>query len=118
MLGLHRAALDALLVANAGPAATVALSGPVAPTDLRGKSVSFTGELLGSLKGERIFREMAERLATAAGLEVRPSVSKKLDLLVVADPETQSIKARRAWQYGVRIMAETALWKAVGVRAE
>jgi DNA polymerase III subunit epsilon len=119
MLGLHRAALDVLLLANAAPPPVAATtSGSAAVTDLRGQSVCFTGELLSSLQGERVTREIAEKFAADAGLEVRPSVTKKLDLLVVADPETQSIKARKARQYGVRIMAEVAFWKAIGVRME
>lgn len=115
MLGLHRAALDVLL--SAPP--------PVAPRreefgsgELRGKSVCFTGEMLGRLRGERITREIAEKLSAEAGLQVRVSVTEKLDLLVVADPDTQSIKARKARQYGVRIMAEAAFWKALKVPVE
>jgi len=84
--------------------------------------VCFTGELLGRLQGrlqgERVTREVAEQLATESGLEVRASVTKRLDLLVVADPETQSIKARKAREYGVRIMAERVFWKALGVAVE
>jgi hypothetical protein len=65
------------------------------------------------LGGERITREMAGKLAAEMGLEVRPSV--QLDLLVLADPDTQSIKARRR-QCRVQIMAEMAFGRAsVGV---
>ncbi len=112
MLGLHRAALEALLTEPPTPAQRAE---PMKLNDLRGKTVCFTGELLGVFKGERITRELAEQLAAEAGLEVRPSVTKKLSLLVVADPETQSIKARKAREYGVRIMAEAAFWKAIGL---
>jgi DNA polymerase-3 subunit epsilon len=42
-------------------------------------------------------------------------VTKRLDLLVVADPDTQSGKARKAQDYGVRIMAEPAFWNALRV---
>jgi DNA polymerase-3 subunit epsilon len=80
--------------------------------------VCFTGELLGRLRGERVTRELAEKLATEAGLEVRTSVTKKLELLVVADPETQSIKARKAREYGVRIMAERVFWAALKMPVE
>jgi DNA polymerase-3 subunit epsilon len=83
--------------------------------DLRGKSVCFTGELLSQWKGERISRELAEKLAADAGLEVRASVTKALDILVVADPDTQSGKAQKARRYGTRIIAEAAFWKALGV---
>ena len=57
-------------------------------------------------------------MASDAGLEVRASVTKKLELLVVADPDTQSIKARKAREYGVRIMAEAAFWRALGLPVE
>jgi len=44
-----------------------------------------------------------------------PRVTKKLDMLVVADPNSMSGKARQARQYGVRIVAETAFWPMVGI---
>jgi len=116
MLGLHRAALDVLL--SAPPASAAPQRELTSRSDLRGQSVCFTGELLGRLQGERVTREVAEQLATESGLEVRASVTKRLDLLVVADPETQSIKARKAREYGVRIVAERVFWKALGVAIE
>jgi DNA polymerase-3 subunit epsilon len=51
----------------------------------------------------------------AAGLEVADSVTKKLDILVVADPHTQSGKARKARQYGTRIVHEPVFWQMLGV---
>ena len=42
-------------------------------------------------------------------------VTKKLDLLVLADPHSQSDKAKKARQYSIRIMHEPAFWKAIGV---
>jgi DNA polymerase-3 subunit epsilon len=38
-----------------------------------------------------------------------------LNLLVVADPHTQSGKAAKAKKYGVRIMHEPVFWQAIGV---
>ena len=116
MLGLHRAALDVLLTAP--PQSAAPKREPTSSSDLLGKSVCFTGELLGRLRGERITREVAEELATESGLEVRATVTKRLDLLVVAAPDTQSIKARKAREYGVRIMAERVFWKTLGVSVE
>lgn len=119
LLGLHQAALDVLLTPVARPrqradsAARTAAAG--LSHDLRGQSVCFTGEFLGIWHGERITREIAEKLAADAGLEVRSAVTKALDLLVVADPDTQSGKASKARQYGTRIMAEQAFWKALGL---
>jgi DNA polymerase-3 subunit epsilon len=86
--------------------------------DLKGKSVCFTGTLLGCLDGEPIEREQAQELAEEAGLIVALSVTKKLDILVVADPHTLSGKAKKAREYGTRIMAEMAFWKAIGVAVD
>lgn len=88
------------------------------PASLAGKRVCFTGELQCTLKGEPITREMAAALATSAGLEVVDNVSKKLDLLVLADPESQSGKAKKARSYGIRIMHEAVFWKAIGISAD
>jgi ATP-dependent Lhr-like helicase len=84
-------------------------------SDLQGKTVCFTGELLCSFEGQRMTRETASRLATAAGLEVLPRVTKKVDLLVLADPDSNSGKARKAKEYGTRLIAETAFWAMIGV---
>ena len=40
---------------------------------------------------------------------------RELPILVVADPETQSGKAKKARQYGKRIVAERSFWPRVGV---
>jgi DNA polymerase-3 subunit epsilon len=119
LLGLHRAVLESMLVPSAHRPAVAAASTARTPHEtLRGRSVCFTGEIVSSLGGERITREIAEKLAIEAGLDVQQSVTKKLDILVVADPDTQSIKARKAREYGIRIIAERAFWKALGVPAE
>jgi DNA polymerase-3 subunit epsilon len=58
---------------------------------------------------------MAEKLVTGKGLIVVPSVTKKLDLLVVADPNTQSGKTKKARQYGIRVIHEPTLWRLLGI---
>jgi DNA polymerase-3 subunit epsilon len=98
------------------PAAPVATTSH--PGALAGKSVCFTGELLGRIGDERVTREMAEDYARRAGMLVKPAVTKSLDILVVADPDTQSGKAKKAREYGTRIMAEVAFWRAVGLDVE
>jgi DNA polymerase-3 subunit epsilon len=45
---------------------------------------------------------------------VKANVSKGLDVLVVADPDTQSGKATKARQLGTRVMAEPVFWQAIG----
>lgn len=80
-----------------------------------GKTVCFTGECSCSMQGQLITREMAEQFAIDKGLRVLQSVTKKLDFLIVADPNTQSGKAKKARQYGIRIMHEPVFWRSLGV---
>jgi DNA polymerase-3 subunit epsilon len=87
-------------------------------TELKGKTVCFTGALRCTIDGEPITREFAESAATNAGLRVHDSVTKKLDLLVVADPESASGKAEKARKYGTRVLAEAVFWQALGVRTD
>lgn len=60
-------------------------------------------------------REVAHELIENAGMIVAPRVTKRLDMLVVADPDSLSGKARKAREYGVRIVAEVAFWSMIGV---
>ena len=100
-----------------GSCETTALSdaSPTLVEEWTGKAVCFTGECGCSMRGQLITREMAEQLAVNKGLRVLPSVTKKLDLLVVADPNTQSGKAKKARQYGIRIVHEPVFWRSRGV---
>ena len=82
---------------------------------LRGKSVCFTGEFAASVNRRVPSREEVERIAKASGLKVVKSVSKKLEFLVAADPNTKSGKARTAREYGIPIMGEREFWSAIGV---
>lgn len=116
LLGMPPAALDQVCdEARASCAAAMERTGAPAAHDLAGKRVCFTGALAGTLNGERITRSIAEALARRAGLHVHDSVSRELDLLVVADPNTQSTKAKKARGYGTRIVAEHELWRTLGL---
>ena len=84
-------------------------------TPLSGLSVCFTGESRSMLDGAPLSRASAQQLAAEAGLVVRKSVTRDLDILVVADPDSLSGKAQKAREYGIRIMAETVFWQSVGV---
>jgi DNA polymerase-3 subunit epsilon len=64
-----------------------------------GDRVVFTGDM-------DISRTEIEALATAAGLRVTTSVSRKTALVVAADPYSQSGKAGTARQLGVRMVTE------------
>jgi len=92
----------------------------VAPAaeSLAGKRVCFTGESICTQGGVTITRERAAALGEAAGIETADSVTKKLDILVVADPHTQSGKARKARQYGKRIIHEPIFWQMLGVAVD
>lgn len=82
---------------------------------LAGKSVCFTGQLTCTIGGLTITRAQAQELAAGCGLNVQDSVTKKLDLLVVADAESLSGKARKARDYGTRILVERSFWHDIGV---
>jgi DNA polymerase-3 subunit epsilon len=92
-----------------------AASAEASGAGLAGKSVCFTGALSCRYEGELVTRERAQELAESADMVVAPRVTKKLDILVVADPDSLSGKANKAREYGVRIVAETAFWSMIGV---
>lgn len=111
LLGIAPAALDLMLK---GPREMAITPGPEVAS-LEGWTVCFTGALECFWNGDLITRDVAERLASQAGLTPQKGVTKKLDLLVVADPDSMSSKARKARAYGTRIMAETVFFAAIGV---
>ena len=120
LLGLDSRNLDEILELAAQRLAEVqtepsAAVGALGGQELAGKQVCFTGEFQCRLKGEPITREMAAGLAARHGMIVAESVTKKLDILVVADPLTQSGKAKKAHQYGIRIVHEVVFWRALGL---
>ncbi len=88
---------------------------PSRSEELSGKTVCFTGALSGRVQGQLITREMAQELAANEGLIVAQGVTKKLDILVIADPNSMSGKAKKARALGTRIMAESVFWRAIGV---
>lgn len=91
----------------------------VAPVEhWTGKLICCTGECTCSIGRDLITRDMAEKLAADKGLKVSASVTKKLDLLVVADPNTQSGQAKKARQYGIRIVHEPVFWRSLGVELD
>ncbi|MFI2365162.1 exonuclease domain-containing protein [Promicromonospora sp. NPDC019610] len=51
-------------------------------------------------------REVWERRAGAAGLVPHPAVTKKVRLVVAADPDSMSGKARKAESYGIPVVSE------------
>ena len=91
---------------------------PPGGESLRDKRVCFTGEAQCRLNGTPISRELARSVAEEHGLTVVDAVTKKLDILVVADPHTQSTKAKKARQYGLRIVHEREFWRMLGIATE
>lgn len=123
LLGFHGSDLDELLEMASQkmlqePTEDKSTLKPLRREQLTGKRVCFTGECQYRHLGQTITREMATELATNRGMIVVESVTKKLDLLVVADPLTQSGKAKKAHKYGLRIMHEAVFWKLLGVEVE
>jgi len=80
----------------------------------QGRSICITGELAGPTGGG-ITRAEAESLAEQAGFQWKSGVTKKLDLLVVADPNSCSSKAKKARQYGIELVAESVFWRDMGL---
>ena len=80
--------------------------GPTSDSALEGRTVCFTGAMCASIDGERATRERATQIAQEHGMIVVKGVTKKLDMLVLADPDSMSGKAKKARQYGTRLVAE------------
>lgn len=74
---------------------------------LVGATVCFTGSM-------QLPRGRCEAIARQKGLTVRDRVTKDLDVLVVADPSSQSNKATTARAYGTRVMSEVAFFNLIG----
>lgn len=68
-----------------------------------GMSVCFTGTAV--IDGAPANRELLEKIATLAGMTPLRTVTKKCDVLVAADPLSQSGKARTARQRGIPIIS-------------
>jgi DNA polymerase-3 subunit epsilon len=82
---------------------------------LKAKTVCFTGDSMCSVGGSPISRVLAERLAAEQGLRIASTVTKSLDMLVLTDPNSQSGKAKKARQYGIRIIHEPVFWRMLGI---
>ncbi len=82
-------------------------------TDIVGKQICVPGALNYILDGQRVTREQMEEVAASYGMIVKKSVTKSLNILVCADPNSMSGKAKKARDYGVRIIAEPAFFKMI-----
>lgn len=70
-----------------------------------GMVVCFTGDWDGVVEHEPWSRDLACRIAQAAGLVAIANVTKKCQLLVAADATSMSGKAQKARQYGVAVIS-------------
>jgi len=121
LLGQDDTTLDVLLETAAAQLMKAHRSAPKQSRDettLSGQSVCFTGQLQSTINGEPITRDVAEALATGMGMVIASNVTKNLDLLVVADPNTQSGKAKKAREYGIRVLSDTVFWRLAGVTVD
>ena len=118
LLGLEEATLtdmlDAVIATGGHVTMRSAFNTPgevtMLPGDLAGTRVCFSGDMMGP-DGTPIRREEAEALATAGGLLVQNSVTKKLGLLVLADLASESTKAKKARQYNISVMSAASFWR-------
>lgn len=91
---------------------------PAPKNDLDGLSICFTGEFTCRINGNFVARDFAEVAAQKRGMVVRKGVTKDLDVLVVADPNSMSGKARKARHYGIRIVAEPVFWRWMNIEID
>ena len=104
LLGLKAVDVDiALTMVRSGARVSV----PHRPSGLSaGHRIVFTGEMSRP-------RSDFEAAALAAGLQPMNAVSGKTDVLVCADPDSQSGKARKARALGVRVIGEAVFWESL-----
>jgi DNA polymerase III subunit epsilon len=97
-MGLPATAVDTELAATRGmtPQMTVPVNGQALHA---GDAVCITGTTATS-------RDELEVHAANAGLKVTSAVSRKTRLVVAADPDSESGKARRARELGIPLIAE------------
>lgn len=117
LFGYGTDTLDVMVRAarSRGPATPLVDKPAPARKSLAGLSVCFTGESRLTFQGEHLTRAKAEELAARAGLIVKKTVTRDLDLLVVVDAHSLSGKAITARRYGTWIVAEKVFWDMLSV---
>lgn len=83
--------------------------------DMTGFTVCFTGASNTLIDGKPVSRSRLEEIAAEKGMIVKKGVTQSLDFLVCADPKSMSGKAKKAREYGIRIMAEGAFLRKLGI---
>jgi DNA polymerase-3 subunit epsilon len=71
-----------------------------------GTKLAFTGSAIDPSDGRKLERSELQALALSAGFSPQPSLTKKdTEVLVAADPNTQSGKAKKASQWGIPVIS-------------
>lgn len=83
-----------------------------------GQVIAFTGDSRYAIDGEKLDRARSEQLARAAGMEVHPRVTKKIQLLVDCDDRGVSGNQRKAIEYGIPVIREADFWTALRLPVE
>ena len=86
--------------------------------DWVGRFLAFTGERATTILGVALDRRGQVMLARWAGCEVLPRLTKKADVLVVADPSYSTSNLQKAREYGTPIVPEPEFLGAIGVPPE
>ncbi|MFJ2620046.1 exonuclease domain-containing protein [Glutamicibacter sp. NPDC087344] len=103
LLGLGRDLVRHSLMLPARKADNELSKAPGERTIALGSLVVLTGEMAKP-------RRQIEAALNAAGYVPHPAITKKVSLLVAADPDTLSGKAKKARDYGIPVASEDYLW--------
>jgi hypothetical protein len=92
--------------------------GPAAPHSWASKLVAFTGESSFAIAGMRLDHFAQRTLAEHAGCTTWPRVTKKVQVCVASEDETNTGNLRKAEEYGIELVRESDFWAAMGFRLE
>lgn len=84
----------------------------------RGLQIAFTGSSRTAVHGVLLDREGQLMFAEWAGCVVQARVTKKVNLLVAAEPRDVTTNTQKAKDYGIPIVEEIAFLRAIGVPSE
>ena len=88
------------------------------PRDLQGKTTCFSGAPRGTLEGRTIGEGKLLELASEAGLRLSPTVSPKLDFLVVTECKDSTERVSMAKQMKVPLVTEQVFWNWLGIQVQ
>ena len=91
---------------------------PQRPHAWIGNRIVFTGDSANTIYGASLDRPAQLMLARWAGCDVLPRLTRKTDLLVVADSYNPTANLQNAKDYGVPIIEEPAFLAAIGIPPE